>query len=167
LTDEKRLKKAVFYLDESIYSRALDSAMQAAGANVRRVGDDVPYGSPDEMWLETVGKNKWIALMRDQRIRRRRLETEALKAHGVAAFAFTGGQETAQQTAQTSGRASDQRVLTGRSVLTMHQGEAKHRAELTVCVVGRVGLPDCPAAFHVLQELSRAHPAIKFFSEFG
>jgi len=101
LTDEKRLKKAVFYLDESIYSRALDSAMQAAGANVRRVGDDVPYGSPDEMWLETVGKNKWIALMRDQRIRRRRLETEALKAHGVAAFAFTGGQETAQQTAQT------------------------------------------------------------------
>jgi hypothetical protein len=38
--------------------------------------------------------------MRDQRIRRRRLETEALKVHGVAAFAFTGGQETAQQTAQ-------------------------------------------------------------------
>jgi hypothetical protein len=56
LTDEKRLKKAVFYLDESIYSRALDSAMQAAGANVRRVGADVPYGSPDEVWLEIVGK---------------------------------------------------------------------------------------------------------------
>jgi hypothetical protein len=101
LTDEKRLKKAVFYLDESIYSRALGSAMQAAGANVRRVGADVPYGSPDEVWLEIVGKNKWVALMRDQRIRRRRLETVALKAHGVAAFAFTGGQETAQQTAQT------------------------------------------------------------------
>ena len=101
MTDEKRLKKAFFYLDESIYSRALDSAMQAAGANVRRVGADVSYGSPDEVWLEIVGKNKWIALMRDQRIRRRRLEIEALKAHGVAAFAFTGGQETAQQTAQT------------------------------------------------------------------
>jgi hypothetical protein len=37
LTDEKRLKQAVFYLDESIYSRVLAFAMQAAGANVRRV----------------------------------------------------------------------------------------------------------------------------------
>ena len=75
--------------------------MQAAGANVRRVGPDIQKGSTDEEWLEIVGKNNWIALMRDQKIRRRRLETEALKTHGVAAFAFTGGQETAQQTAQT------------------------------------------------------------------
>jgi len=88
-------------LDESIYSRVLAFAMQAAGANVRRVGPDIPHGSTDEAWLEIAGKNNWIALMRDQRIRRRRLETEALKIHGVAAFAFTGGQETAQQTAQT------------------------------------------------------------------
>jgi hypothetical protein len=75
--------------------------MQTAGAKVRRVGIDVPYGSTDEAWLEIVGNNHWIALMRDQKIRRRRLETEALRAHGVAAFAFTGGQETAQQTAHT------------------------------------------------------------------
>jgi hypothetical protein len=101
LTDEKRLKKAVFYLDESIYSRVLAAAMQAAGATIRRAGADIPSGSTDEHWLEVVGKNHWIALMRDQRIRRRRLETEALKAHGVAAFAFTGGQETALQTAET------------------------------------------------------------------
>ena len=73
--------------------------MQVAGANVRRVGPDIQKGSTDEEWLEIVGKNNWIALMRDQKIRRRRLETEALKTHGVAAFAFTGGQETAQQTA--------------------------------------------------------------------
>jgi hypothetical protein len=96
LTDEKRLNQAVFYLDESIYSRVLASAMQVAGANVRRVGPDIQKGSTDEEWLEIVGKNNWIALMRDQKIRRRRLETEALKTHGVAAFAFTGGQETAQ-----------------------------------------------------------------------
>jgi hypothetical protein len=101
LTDEKRLKKAVFYLDESIHSRVLLSAMQAAGANVRRVGIDVPHGSDDDVWLELVGRSKCIALMRDQRVRRRKLEIEALKAHRVGAFAFTGGQETAQRTAQT------------------------------------------------------------------
>jgi hypothetical protein len=37
-------------------------------------------------------------LMRDQKIRRRRLEQEALRAAGVAAFVFTGGQATAQDT---------------------------------------------------------------------
>jgi hypothetical protein len=75
----------------------LDSAMEKAGANVRRIGPDIPRGSPDEVWLEIVGKNNWIALMRDQKIRRRRLETEALKVHGVAAFAFTGGQESSKR----------------------------------------------------------------------
>jgi hypothetical protein len=101
LTDEKRLKEAIFYLDESIYSRVLAAAMLTAGAQVRRVGVDVPCGSTDEEWLEIVGENHWIALMRDQKIRRRRLEIETLKVHGVAAFAFTGGQETAEQTAKT------------------------------------------------------------------
>jgi hypothetical protein len=37
--------------------------------------------------------------MRDQRIRYRKLEKEALKAYGVGAFVFTGGQATASQTA--------------------------------------------------------------------
>jgi hypothetical protein len=49
MTDAKLLKQAVFYLDESIYSRVLASAMQAAGANVRRVGPDIPPGSADEV----------------------------------------------------------------------------------------------------------------------
>lgn len=72
-----------------------------AGASVKRVGVDVPFGSDDEVWLRLAGQNGWIVLMRDQRVRRRRLEREALKIYGVAAFAFTGGQETAAQTAQT------------------------------------------------------------------
>jgi hypothetical protein len=75
--------------------------MLAAGANVRRVGVDIPYGTTDDAWLEVVGQNDWIALMRDQKIRRRRLEIEALKSYRVAAFTFTGGQETAGQTAKT------------------------------------------------------------------
>jgi PIN like domain len=101
LTDARRLSQAVFYLDESIYSRVLYQAMCDVGATVERVGVAVPFGSDDEVWLRLAGNNGWIALMRDQRVRRRRLEREALKMHGVAAFAFTGGEETAGQTAQT------------------------------------------------------------------
>ena len=101
MTDARRLSQTVFYLDESIYSRVLYQAMCDVGAIVERVGIAVPFGSDDEVWLRLAAKKGWIALMRDQRVRRRRLEREALKTHGVAAFAFTGGEETAAQTAQT------------------------------------------------------------------
>ena len=101
MTDAKRLSQAVFYLDESIYSRVLYQAMCDVGATVKRVGVAVPFGSDDHVWLRMAGENGWIVLMRDQRVRRRRLEREALKVHGVAAFAFTGGEETAARTAQT------------------------------------------------------------------
>lgn len=50
-------------------------------------------------WLAVVGERGWIALMRDQKIRRRPLELAVLKAAGVAAFAFTGGEATALETA--------------------------------------------------------------------
>jgi hypothetical protein len=42
--------------------------------------------------------------MRDRQVRRRRLEREALKSAGVAAFVFTGGQVTAQATADVIAR---------------------------------------------------------------
>lgn len=73
--------------------------MRAAGAVVERVRGAIPSGTPDEEWLAIVGERRWVALMRDQRIRWRRLEREALKAAKVGAFVFTGGQATAQDTA--------------------------------------------------------------------
>jgi len=45
--------------------------LEAAGILVRRPGKDVPFGTPDELWLATAGAEKWIVLMRDQRVRYR------------------------------------------------------------------------------------------------
>lgn len=73
--------------------------MRAAGATVRRVGEDVPFGSADEVWLTEAGRHGWITLLRDQSVRRRPLERAALKGAQVAAFVFIGGQVTANQTA--------------------------------------------------------------------
>ena len=87
-----------FYVDESIYSKLVVAALKAAGARVEQVGVAVPFGSPDETWLEAAGKNGWIALTRDKRIRYRRLETQSLVLHGVCAFTFSGGNATAQAT---------------------------------------------------------------------
>jgi len=60
----------------------------------------IPFGSPDTVWLTECGKRGWVVLMRDQHIRRRLLEREALRSAGVAAFVFTGGQVTAVETSE-------------------------------------------------------------------
>ena len=96
---EKRLKKAVFYLDESIYSRSLLKRMRDAGANVEHARGAIPAGSEDEDWLSECGKRGWIVLTRDQRIRHRRLELNAIQAYGVAAFCLIVGQGTADEVA--------------------------------------------------------------------
>jgi hypothetical protein len=44
----KRLERAVFYLDESIYSRILAEELERAGMSVRRPRIDVSIGTPDE-----------------------------------------------------------------------------------------------------------------------
>jgi hypothetical protein len=49
--------------------------------------------------LAGCGTKGWIVLTRDKRIRYRTLERETLRAYGVAAFALTAGQATAEETA--------------------------------------------------------------------
>lgn len=88
-----------FYVDESIFSNALVAELTAAGISFDRVGATVPFGAADEVWLSHCGKNSYLALTRDQRIRYRRLEKQALIEHGVACFTFTQGQATARQCA--------------------------------------------------------------------
>jgi len=95
----RQLEPAVVYLDESIYSRILSEELERAGMSVRRPRIDVPAGSPDATWLATGGAHGWIVLMRDQRVRHRALEIQALKDARVGAFVLTAGQATARDTA--------------------------------------------------------------------
>lgn len=71
-----------------------------AGVSVRRPGIDIPFGTRDTEWLRQVGKQGWIALLRDQKVRYRQPETAAILAARVGAFVFTGGQVTAAKTAE-------------------------------------------------------------------
>jgi len=88
-----------FYVDESIFSHALVRELTAAGIIFDRVGVTVPFGAADDVWLSHCGKQSFIALTRDQRIRYRPLEKQALIDHGMACFTFTQGQATATQCA--------------------------------------------------------------------
>ena len=95
----KRLSNTVFYLDESIYSRRLAEDMRQAGATVVTPFEAGLAGATDESWLTTIGQRRWLALMRDQNIRRRLLERQALVAAEVGAFVCVAGEATAEETA--------------------------------------------------------------------
>ena len=81
-----------FYVDASV-----PIAVRQALALVR---DDIVYaggpGAPkertaDKDWLPIAGRNDWVVLKRDKKIRTRPWERDALIAAGVRTFCLTGG----------------------------------------------------------------------------
>jgi len=88
------------YLDESLDGESLATALEQAGAKVIRGSKHFPRGTPDETWLNECGRNGWIVLTRDKRIRYRVLERTALHEAGVKAFVFTGGNVSLKDTVQ-------------------------------------------------------------------
>jgi len=87
-----------FFLDESLDSASVVTALQEAGAAVERLTQHFPKGTPDEVWLTEAGRKAWVVLTRDKRIRYRYLERLALKTARVRAFVFTGGNVTGSET---------------------------------------------------------------------
>jgi hypothetical protein len=86
-------------VDESLDSDSIAQALIGAGAKVERLTTHLPRGTADDVWLTLAGKNGWVVLTRDKRIRYRRLERLALQAAKVRAFVFTGGNVTLKDTA--------------------------------------------------------------------
>ena len=64
-----------------------------------RASDRCPRGTEDEVWLTEAGRNAWIVLTRDKRIRYRQNERAALTSARVRAFVFTGGNVSIKETA--------------------------------------------------------------------
>jgi hypothetical protein len=82
-----------FFLDRSLAGRVAD-ALRAAGWNVRTHME--VYGPQDQEvedveWLELCGREGWVALTKDRRVRYRRYEIAAVRRHRVRAFALAGG----------------------------------------------------------------------------
>jgi PIN like domain len=68
-------------------------ALRAAGATVHVMadvyGERIGQGLADTEWLRDAGGNGWVVLMKDDKIRYRPAELEALTASGVRAFCLT------------------------------------------------------------------------------
>jgi len=65
--------------------------------NVLRLQDIFPIGTPDSEWLPEVGRQRWLLVSKDDRIRRREIERRALIVAGVRAIFYEEATLTAAQ----------------------------------------------------------------------
>lgn len=79
----------VFFTDRDLGKR-FPEILGAAGLRVERHGDHFGPAATDEEWLETVGRNGWIAITHDARIRYKPNELAAVVRHRVALLVVVG-----------------------------------------------------------------------------
>jgi hypothetical protein len=84
-----------FFVDRSL-GKSIVEALRDVGLVVHSMAD--VYGEKraqrlaDEVWLRDAGENSWIVLTKDDAIRRRPAERDALTEAGVRAFCLTSAQ---------------------------------------------------------------------------
>jgi PIN like domain len=79
----------VFFTDRDL-GKKFPSILSAAGLQVERHQDHFAPETSDEEWLEMVGKNGWVAVSHDQRIRYRLNERAAVVRHRVPLLVVVG-----------------------------------------------------------------------------
>lgn len=84
-----------FFIDRSL-GKSITEGLRAAGLTVHTMasvyGEASAQQLPDEVWLRDAGENGWIVLTKDDAIRRRPAEREALIEAGVRVFCLTNAQ---------------------------------------------------------------------------
>jgi hypothetical protein len=91
------------FLDRSLGRRQVPNLLRAAGLRLQTLSE--VYGIPadedvaDVEWLRLAGTHGWIVLMKDEKIRYRAAERDALVRHGVRAFCLTSGNVRASEMA--------------------------------------------------------------------
>lgn len=83
------------FIDRSLGRHQVPTMLRGAGIHVHTLAEvyEVPADESvtDVEWLHLAGGRGWPVLMKDERIRYRPAEREALITHGVRAFCLTSG----------------------------------------------------------------------------
>jgi predicted nuclease of predicted toxin-antitoxin system len=87
------------FVDRDAWSRRLDVALRDAGIAFVAHRDVFADNTPDEAWIAEAGRRSWVVLTRDQGIRRRPNELQAVRAARLHLFALTSGNLSAAETA--------------------------------------------------------------------
>jgi hypothetical protein len=90
-----------FFIDRSLGRKHLAQALGNLGFTIRTMasvyGEQVAQELDDERWLADAGEHDWIVLMKDDAIRRRPAERDALSEAKVRAFCLTNAQLRASE----------------------------------------------------------------------
>ncbi len=70
---------------------SIPHALKLLGIDAEAHQDHFHPNTPDDVWLEEVGRRGWIVVTYDNRIRFNLAEREALISHGVGCFMLTSG----------------------------------------------------------------------------
>jgi hypothetical protein len=94
-----------FFIDRSLGRKHLAEALREAGLIAHTMasiyGERAAQKLDDETWLADAGRYGWIVLMKDDAIRRRPAERDALVGARVRAFCLTNAQlRAAEQSAR-------------------------------------------------------------------
>ena len=73
----------ILFIDRDTWSHELDSALRAAGIAFERHRDHFAEDTEDVAWIAEIGRRGWVAVTRDQRIRRRPNELAAVRAASI------------------------------------------------------------------------------------
>lgn len=78
-----------FFIDNNLSTQLADG-MKAFGEDVVHLREFFDQAEDDPVWLEHIGREGWILVTRDERVRYNPSESDAIKQHNVGAF-FLGG----------------------------------------------------------------------------
>lgn len=81
--------KHVFFTDRDL-GKQFPEILRAAGLTVERHVDHFAHDTPDEEWLAEVGRQGWVAVTHDRRIRYKPNELGAVVRHQVSLLVIVG-----------------------------------------------------------------------------
>jgi len=79
----------VYFTDRDLGKRFAE-ILRSGGLKVERHDDHFSPNTPDEVWLEEIGKRVWVALTHDHRIRYKPNELAAVVRHHVRLLVVIG-----------------------------------------------------------------------------
>jgi hypothetical protein len=81
---------SVVYFTDRDLGLQFPKILQDAGLTIERHRDHFAPDAPDEQWLAFVGRNGWVALTHNSRIRYTPNEKQAVISHGVRLLVIVG-----------------------------------------------------------------------------
>ena len=87
-----------FFIDRSLGRHIVPDALRAAGATAHTMadiyGERMGQGLSDEEWLRDAGRQGWVVLMKDAKVRHRPAQRWAIETYAVRAFVVTNANLT-------------------------------------------------------------------------